>query len=180
LTRQLLTFSRQQPLEPGRLNLSAEVASSTGILQQLLGKSVQLQTDIASPLGDIWADAGQIQQILVNLAVNARDAMPKGGHLRIETSAATVDAQRATREGVQAGSYIVLAVTDTGAGMSAEVQAKVFEPFFTTKAADKGTGLGLSTVYGIVRQSGGFIDLTSVVGSGTTFRIYLPEIGVAQ
>jgi signal transduction histidine kinase len=175
----LLAFSRQQPLEPKRLDLNAEVTTSTAILQQLLGKSVQVHTELASPLGDVWADAGQIQQILVNLAVNARDAMPQGGQLRIATSAATVDAQAAARQEVVAGSYVALAVTDTGTGMSEETQAKIFEPFFTTKAPDKGTGLGLSTVYGIVRQSGGFIDCTSVPGTGTTFRIYLPQLGDA-
>jgi two-component system, cell cycle sensor histidine kinase and response regulator CckA len=179
LTRQLLAFSRQQPLEPTRLDLNDAVTASTGMLHQLLGKAVQVETALGSALGSVWADAGQIQQILVNLAVNARDAMPQGGRLRIETYATTVDNQRAAIEHVAAGRYIVLLVTDTGSGMSAETQANIFEPFFTTKAPDRGTGLGLSTVYGIVRQTGGFIDLTSVLGAGTTFRIYLPELGGA-
>jgi signal transduction histidine kinase len=176
LTRQLRAFSRQQPIEPTRLNLNKIVNESRGILQRLLGTRVQLETVLASSVGDVWADAGQLQQILVNLGVNARDAMPDGGRLTIETSEKIWGAEyRATHPDVMAGSYVVLAVTDTGTGMSAETKARIFEPFFTTKGPDKGTGLGLATVYGIVRQSGGFIDVASTVGHGTTFRIHLPR-----
>ncbi|HEV3215285.1 MAG TPA: response regulator [Vicinamibacterales bacterium] len=179
LTRQLLAFSRQAALDPSALDLNAVVRSSQGLLKQLLGSSVRLELRLQEPLADVWADAGQMQQILVNLAVNARDAMAHRGQLCIETStvtrAETPDAIRPERLiGPLAGPQVVLAVTDTGTGMSPETIARIFEPFFTTKGPDKGTGLGLSTVYGIVRQSGGMVDVTSTPGQGTTFRIHLP------
>ena len=175
LARQLLAFSRQQPLEPTALDLNAVVQTSESILKQLLGLAVRLELRLQEALGAVWADAGQMQQILVNLAVNARDAMPKGGQFLIETSTLNRrDQSDAIQPDVLTRPQVVLAVTDTGTGMSPETTARIFEPFFTTKAADKGTGLGLSTVYGIVRQSGGVIEVTSTVGEGTTFRIYLP------
>jgi PAS domain S-box-containing protein len=176
LARQLLAFSRQQSLEPTALDLNGSITSIVGILQQLLGANVALESVLADGLGTVWADAGQLQQILMNLAVNARDAMTKDGRLRIETRRATVSEWVAASQNVRPGAYIVLAVTDTGTGMSAETQARIFEPFFTTKAPGKGTGLGLSTVYGIVRQSKGFMEVVSTIGQGTTFRIYLPRL----
>jgi PAS domain S-box-containing protein len=175
LARQLLAFSRQAPLEPSALDLNAVVRSSGGLLKQLLGTRVRLELRLQEPLADIWADAGQMQQILVNLAVNARDAMPQGGQLHMETSTATRSgAPDAIRPESLTGPQVVLAVTDTGTGMSPETTARIFEPFFTTKGPEKGTGLGLSTVYGIVRQSGGTVDVTSALGQGTTFWIRLP------
>lgn len=175
LTRQLRAFSRQQAIEPTRLNVNKIVNESKGILQRLLGARAQLETVLDSTVGNVWADAGQLQQILVNLGVNAKDAMPEGGRLTIETSEKIWGPEyRATHPDVVAGPYMLLAVTDTGTGMSPETKARIFEPFFTTKGPDKGTGLGLAMVYGIVRQSGGFIDVISSVGHGTTFRIYLP------
>lgn len=166
LAKQLLVFSRQQPLEPKLVALNDIIRGSEGILQQLLGKRVRLEICLGAMAGRVHADVGQLQQILVNVAVNARDAMPNGGLLRIETSAEQRD---------EDGVYTMLTVTDTGIGMPPDVIARIFEPFFTTKGPEKGTGLGLSTVYGIVRQSGGHIDLTSTPGAGTTFRIALPQ-----
>lgn len=166
LARQLLVFSRQQPLEPRLVDVNEIVKASEGILQQLLGKRIRLEICLAPATGQIHADAGQLQQILVNLAVNARDAMPDGGRLQIETRSERVEGDCV---------YTVLTVTDTGTGMPPEVITRIFEPFFTTKGPEKGTGLGLSTVYGIVRQSGGHVDLTSTPGIGTTFRIALPQ-----
>jgi signal transduction histidine kinase len=175
LTGQLLAFSRRSALEPTALDLNAVVRSSGGLLKQLLGSAVRLEVRLQEPLADVWADAGQMQQILVNLAVNARDAMSQGGSLSIETSTVTRDeAPDATRPESLTGPQVVLVVTDTGTGMSPETTARIFEPFFTTKGPEKGTGLGLSTVYGIVRQSGGLLGVTSTPGQGTTFRIRLP------
>ena len=177
LTQQLFAFSREQTIEPTRLDLNAAIATSEGILRQLLGQRVMLETRLDANLGPVWADAGHIQQILVNLSVNARDAMPNGGHLIIETSEETRRGDLLIRgETVPAGRYMVLTVTDTGSGMPPEIVARIFEPFFTTKPNDKGTGLGLSTVYGIVRQSRGYIDVTSAPGIGTTFRIGLRQL----
>ena len=175
LLRQLLAFSRQEPIEPAPLDLNASIATTAGMLQQLLGKRVRLES-ILDPGAHVWADAGQIEQILVNLAANARDAMPAGGQFRIETRLARVNAWVATLNNVRAGDYVVLAVSDTGTGMSPDVQSRIFEPFFTTKRPGKGTGFGLATVYAIVRQSNGFMHVTSVVDHGTTFRIYFPRL----
>jgi signal transduction histidine kinase len=165
LTRQLLAFSRQQPIKPTTLDLNDIVTIATGMLRQLVGKGVKLETVLAPGLGPIWADAGQLQQVLVNLAVNARDAMESRGRLLITTYAMDRDEPEPGRNGT-AGHQIVLQVTDTGTGMSPETVARSFELFFTTKGPEKGTGLGLSTVYGIVRQRGGSIDVTSAVGQG--------------
>lgn len=177
LTEQLRAFSRRQPIEPKLVNVNDVVQSSAGMLRQLLGTDVSLETDLAPTLPPVYADAGQLQQILVNLAVNARDATADRGLLRIQTSEDVRDGDnlRVRDRQVRAGAYIMLTVTDTGAGMPPDLVERIFEPFFTTKGPEKGTGLGLSTVYGIVRQSGGFIDVTSAPGRGTTFSIGLPR-----
>jgi CheY-like chemotaxis protein len=174
LTRQLLAFSRQQSLAPQILDLNATVASTERMLRRLIGEDIELQTRLGADLGCIRADPGQIVQVIMNLAVNARDAMPRGGRLMIETSGAEVEAGRASSP-LPAGRYVVLSMSDTGFGMTSETQARMFEPFFTTKEAGKGTGLGLSTAYGIVTQSGGFIECTSELNAGTTFRVHLPQ-----
>jgi PAS domain S-box-containing protein len=178
LTRQLLAFSRQQPLQPTRVDLNSVVTTSAGIVQQLLSKRVQLDLALAPILGEVWADAGQMQQILVNLAVNGRDAIDGDGRLRIKTYCDAGSAN-ASSGGRHPASQVVLEVTDTGIGMSRETMARIFEPFFTTKAIGKGTGLGLSTVYGIVQQSSGAITVSSTVGGGTTFRIAFPRLAEA-
>ncbi|MDX2261871.1 MAG: PAS domain S-box protein [Gemmatimonadales bacterium] len=175
LTRQLLAFSRQQVLRREAISLNDLVNGFLGMLRRVIGEDVRIDIVLDPVNPTVQADRGQLDQVLMNLAINARDAMPAGGTLTIATSHVVVDAEMATRkEGLSAGTYAVLQVSDTGIGMDAATQAMVFEPFFTTKEAGKGTGLGLSTVYGIVRQSGGAIDFESALGSGTTFRIYLP------
>ena len=169
LTRQLLAFTRQQVLEPKVLNLRAIVAGTEKLLQRLIGADVHLTTSLASDLGAVKADPGQLEQIIINLAVNARDAMPGGGRLSIEA---------ANLEQVEGrpGRYVLLAVSDTGIGMDEQTKARIFEPFFTTKESGKGTGLGLATVYGIVKQAGGFIWVDSEPGRGTSFEVYLPRV----
>ncbi len=177
LTRQLLAFSRKQVLEPKVLEPSVVVVDMRGMLERLIGEDVDFAMK-ARAKGRVKVDPGQLEQVLMNLVVNARDAMPMGGSLTIETADVDLEQEYVQRRevAVQPGRYVMIAVADTGAGMDEATQARVFEPFFTTKAEGKGTGLGLATVYGIVKQSGGYIWMQSEVGEGTVFRVYLPRV----
>ncbi len=177
LTQRLLAFSRQQPLRPEPIDANKLVAGMSDLIRGSLGSDVRLETVLAGGLWRLQADPNQLENAILNLAVNARDAMPEGGRLTIETQNAHLDARYvAAHLGVSAGQYVLIAVTDTGSGMPQEVIAKAFDPFFTTKTVGKGTGLGLSQVYGFVKQSGGHVKLYSEAGQGTTVKVYLPRL----
>jgi CheY-like chemotaxis protein len=181
LTKQLLAFSRKQVLEAVVLDLGAVTIDMKEMLARLIGEDIALVTTIAPSLGRVKADRGQIEQVVMNLAINARDAMPKGGHLIVETDNVDLDDEYVRRHmGARPGPHVMLAVSDSGVGIPREHQRHIFEPFFTTKEQGKGTGLGLATVYGIVKQSGGYIEVDSEPDRGTTFRIYLPRVDAAE
>lgn len=172
----LLAFSRQQILQPRVISVNDIVSNLRPMLDRLIGEDVQIQTRLSPGLAAVKADPARIEQVLLNLVANARDAMPEGGTLTVETSEVTLNSSAGPDHDVPPGSYICMKVRDTGTGMDAQTRARMFEPFFTTKPPGKGTGLGLATVYGIIKQSGGHLGVESTVGSGTTFRIYLPPV----
>jgi len=177
LTRQLLAFSRKQIIEPEPVNLAELIENMHMMLSRLIGEDIRLEMAAPRQVGMIKADPGQIEQIIVNLAVNARDAMPEGGRLLLEVADRYLDEEYVKRHPyTKEGEYVMLAVSDTGCGMSAEVRQHLFEPFFTTKPIGKGTGLGLATSYGSVKQHGGSIEVYSEPGHGTTFKIYFPRL----
>jgi CheY-like chemotaxis protein len=181
LTQRLLAFSRQQPLAPEPINPNKMVSGMTELLTRTLGENIAVETVLGAGVWQVKADPGQLENAILNLCVNARDAMPNGGCLTIETSNAYVDDVFAKEYAIPPGQYALVAVADSGVGMSAEVMARAFDPFYTTKEVGKGTGLGLSQVYGFVRQSGGHVKIYSEVGIGTTVKVYLPRhYGEAQ
>ncbi|MGH9747273.1 MAG: response regulator [Candidatus Acidiferrales bacterium] len=180
LTRQLLAFARRQILEPRNIDLNQSVSETLNLLEKVIGSNIEIKTTLAPALSLVRADPTQVEQVLMNLCINARDAMPEGGSLFIETTDTTFDAEYCAHQPfARPGDYVMLSVTDTGTGMDAVTLDRIFEPFFTTKELGKGTGLGLATVYGIVRQHGGFTHVYSELGHGTTFRTYLPATPLA-
>jgi PAS domain S-box-containing protein len=180
LTRQLLAFSRKQTIQPSALKLNQVITGMEKLLHRLIGENISISTQLAPDLGTVLADAGQMEQVILNLAVNARDAMPEGGQLTFETRNVEIGDAIAAANSMKPGRYVEFVVKDTGTGMDMSVQTRLFEPFFTTKPAGEGTGLGLSTVYGILKQSNGNITFTSQPGHGTTFRVYLPRTDSVQ
>ncbi|HXG69379.1 MAG TPA: ATP-binding protein, partial [Gemmatimonadaceae bacterium] len=174
LTRQLLAFSRKQVLQPTNVDLNALVLGMQDMLARLIGEDILIEHTLAADLWAVRADVGQLEQVLMNLTVNARDAMPTGGRLSFRTSNVEMEEPDAHSFGIGAGCYVLLAVADNGTGMTESVRKRLFEPFFTTKLPGKGTGLGLATVYGIVKQTGGTVSVTSTPGAGATFEVYLP------
>ncbi|MBI3967767.1 MAG: PAS domain S-box protein [Chloroflexi bacterium] len=180
LTRQLLAFSRKQVVEPQLLDPNEVVRGLEPLLRRIIGEDVQLLTVLGEDVQRIRADGGQLEQVIMNLAVNARDAMPQGGALNVETATVELDAAALRGRDLQPGAYVMLAVSDTGTGMDAATKARIFEPFFTTKEKGKGTGLGLAMVYGIVEASGGHIDVFSELGLGTTFKLFLPAVPLSE
>jgi two-component system, cell cycle sensor histidine kinase and response regulator CckA len=177
LTGQLLTLSHKQLFQPKLMDLNTVITGMEDMLRRLIGEEVELVLAPGSALGYIKMDPGQLEQVILNLVVNARDAMPQGGKLTIETLPVEFDERQVCRyAGLKAGPHVRLVVSDTGCGMDATIRARLFEPFFTTKQRGKGTGLGLSIVYGIITQSGGHIEVDSVPGRGTQFSIYLPQV----
>jgi two-component system cell cycle sensor histidine kinase/response regulator CckA len=176
LTRQLLAFSRRQVLQPRVFDLNAAVQDMSGMLARIIGEDVVMDTRLHAGLGHVQADPGQFEQVLMNLVINARDAMPQGGRLAIETANVDVDDEEARRHlDGRAGAFVVLTVSDTGVGMDEQTRRRIFEPFFTTKRLGEGTGLGLATVYGIVQQSGGWVRVESQPGAGASFEVFLPR-----
>ena len=177
LVRQLLAFSRKQVLKPKLLDLNAIVLSMDKMVRRLVSQTIEMRTRVEKNLGAVKADPGQIEQVILNLIVNARDAMPDGGKLWIETKNVELDGSFANdQSSIKPGQYVMLSVTDTGVGISPDTLPHIFEPFYTTKESSRGTGLGLSTVYGIIKQSGGHIQGNSEGGKGTTFKVYLPRV----
>ena len=177
LTRQLLAFSRQQMLTPKILNLNELVSDMVKMLPRLIGEDIAVSTELDPAIGRVKADQGQIEQVVMNLAVNARDAMPSGGRLTVKTADVVLDEMYARQHaGAKPGKYVMLSVSDSGVGMNSETLLHIFEPFFTTKEVGKGTGLGLATVYGVVKQSGGYIWVDSEMGKGSSFQIFLPYV----
>jgi CheY-like chemotaxis protein len=176
LTRQLLAFSRKQLMQLKVVDVNAVIGDMERLLRPLIGENIELVTRLSAEVGRTRADAGQLEQVIMNLVVNAKDAMPEGGRITILSSDANVRANFREHRFVQPGRYVVISIRDTGHGMDKDTLSRIFEPFFTTKEKGKGTGLGLSTVYGIVKQSGGYVFAESEVGEGTTFYIYLPRV----